>query len=158
MFFEDQSKRRTIEHYNRQIEIVNDSTKVDFKETTGIARYCEINDLKYFHMIPSMVPDIMHDVLEGTAPFLLKHLFEYFISENIFSEKQINDKIQYFDYGRKKNKNIPSSIGLLKRSLGQNATQMLCLFQHLPFIFYQERENTNLQLKWKCVHSLLRII
>lgn len=154
----DQSKLRTIEHHNQQIEKINDLTKIDFKATTGIDRYCALNDLQYFHMISSMVPDIMHDILEGTAPFLLKHLFEYFISEKVFSEKQINDKIQYFDYGRKKSKHIPSTIGLQKRSLGQNATQMLCLLQHLPYIFYQERNHTHVQIKWKCVHSLLRIV
>lgn len=155
---EDPSKLRTIEHYNKQIEKINDATKVDFKETFGIARFCVLNDLKYFHMISSMVPDIMHDILEGTAPFVLKHLFEYFINEKIFTEKQINDKIQYFDYGRKKNKQIPSIIGLQKRSLGQNATQMLCLLQHLPYIFYHERNQTNVQIKWTCVQSLLRVV
>lgn len=155
---EDQSKLRTIQHYNKQIEKINDMTKIDFKESTGIARYCALNDLKYFHMISSMVPDIMHDILEGTAPFLLKHLFESIITEDIFSEKQINDKIQYFDYGRKNHAHLPSDIGLQKRSLGQNATQMLCLLQHLPFIFYHDRDHSALQHRWKCVQSLLHIL
>lgn len=33
IYNEDPSKLRTIEHYNKQIEMINDSTKVNFKET-----------------------------------------------------------------------------------------------------------------------------
>lgn len=152
------SKLRTIEHYNEQIKIINDSSKVHLKETTGIVRYCVLNDLRYFHIMNAMVPDIMHDLNEGTAPFLLKLFFENLIDKKVFSEQGIKEKIQYFDYGWKNRSIVPSQIGLQKRSISQNAMQMLCLLQHLPFIFYHDRNHIEIKQKWICVQSLLCIV
>lgn len=152
------SKIRTLEQYNEQIKKINDSTKVDLKESKGILRYCVLNDLKYFNIIDGMSPDIMHDINEGTAPFVLKNMFEFLIDKKVFSEKQINDKIINFDYGQLNRNNIPSSIGLLKRSLGQNALQMLTLLQHMPFIFYPEKDNKFIKSVWICVESLIHIV
>lgn len=152
------SKRRTIEHYNEQIKIINDSTKVNLRETFGIVRYSVLNDLSYFHIMTSMVPEIMHDINCGTGPFLVKNFIENLIEKKVFSEKEIKEKIQYFDYGWKNRNNIPSDIGLQKRSIGQNAVQMLCLLQHFPFIFYQERNHPEIKEKWITIKSMLHIL
>lgn len=41
--------------------------------------------------------------------------------------------------------------------MNQNATQTLCLFQHIPFILYSYRNNEKIKDVWNCVKSLLRI-
>lgn len=155
---EDQSKIRTLEQYNEHIKIVNNSTHVDLKESKGVVRYCVLNDLKYFNIIDSMVPDILHDLNEGTIPFALKNMFLLLIEKKVFTEKEINDKISNFDYGHLNRSNIPSNIGLQKRSLGQNAMQMLCLFYHMPYIFYEKRNNIEINQVWICIESLLHIV
>lgn len=152
------SKIRTLEQYNELIQKINDSTKVDLKETKGVIRYCVLNDLKYFNIIDGIVPDIMHDMNEGTVPFALKHMFELLIDKKIFSEKQINDQIMNFDYGQLNKSNIPSNIGLQKRALGQNAMQMLCLLYHMPYIFYPEKDNELIETIWICIESLLHVV
>lgn len=152
------SKIRTIEQYNEQIRKINDSAKVDLKESKGVLRYCALNDLKYFNIIDGMVPDIMHDLNEGAVPFVLKYTFELLINEKVFSEKQINDSTINFDYGQLNKNNIPSKIGLKKRSLGQNASQILCLLYHMPYIFYRKKDDKLIKSIWICIESLIHIV
>lgn len=65
---------------------------------------------------------------------------------------------QFYSYGWLHRHEIPSSICLNKRSLGQNAVQSLCLFKHLPLILYEYRDNEHLKNIWPCVISLLRVL
>lgn len=151
-------KIRTKEGYNDLIEIVNNSTSVDLTETKGVVRYCLLNELKYFHMIDNMVPDIMHDLDEGAIPILLHKLFSYCIKMKVCTEKYLASKFQYHDYGFSNKKNEPSKINLEKDNLNQNASQLRCLFRHTPFILYDLRDNEHLKSIWHCVSSLLRVV
>lgn len=95
---------------------------------------------------------------EGIVPFALKQFFMHLIQlEKKFNEERLVQKIQYFDYGFLNQRNIPSGIGLDKSNLGQNATQMKCLLQHTPFIFWKYRENIDLYKMWVSIKSLLQI-
>lgn len=152
------SKRRTKENYNKQIHVINESVKVKFEETKGVKYYCQLSDLKYFHIIDNPTVDIMHDVSEGVIPFSLKLLFTFCCNSKIFSFDELNSMIQYFDYGYLNNQNIPSEINLEKRSLGQNAAQSLCLFRNVPFILYKFRNHSQLTQIWQLIESLLRIV
>lgn len=151
------SKNRTIEHYDEQITLIENSTKFDWNATYGIERYCVLNDLKYFNIIDGMVPDIMHDIDEGVVPFALKCLFGHLINKNVFAEKEIKGKIDCFDYGWINRKNVPTNIGLQKKSLGLNAMQVHCLFQNIPFIFFNEKNHSELKAVWDSIESLLKI-
>lgn len=64
--------------------------------------------------------------------------------------------IQFFDYGILYTKNKPFAVNLDKRSLGQNATQPLCLFRNIPFILYKYR--TELAEMWACIQPLLHVV
>lgn len=132
--------------------------KVKFEETKGVKYYCQLSDLKYFHIIDNPTVDIMHDVSEGVIPFSLKLLFTFCCNSKIFSFDELNSMIQYFDYGYLNNQNIPSEINLEKRSLGQNAAQSLCLFRNVPFILYKFRNHSQLTQIWQIIESLLRIV
>lgn len=151
------SKRRTKQRYNNQIITIANSESVDSKDAQGVQRYCELNNLKYFHMLDNMSPDIMHDLNEGIIPFLLKHLFAYCVSKKVLSEAELKTKIQYDDYGFKNRKNCPSLVSLEKGNLNQNATQTLCLLQHIPFILHGYCNNDKIKEVWDCVKALLRI-
>lgn len=147
---------RTKESYDNQISIVNESVKVKYDETKGVKYYCKLSDLKYFHIVDNPTADIMHDICEGTIPFALKVLFNFCFKSELFTPEELNSMIQFFDYGFLNRKNLPSAVQFEKRSLGQNASQSLCLFRQVPFILY--RYHTQLNKIWPCMESLLRVV
>lgn len=154
---EDTTKLRTIDSYNKTLKHIENSTKVDVKETRGIKMKCVLNELKYFHMLNNRTVDIMHDLNEGVVPFAVKYLVSKFIDLKILSEDKIIKKIQFFDYGFTNQRNIPSQLSLDKSNLGQNATQNRCLLQHIPFIFWDYRNNSELKDIWDLIESLMNI-
>lgn len=153
---ENFGKLRSRESYDEQINIINNSVKVDYEKTKGVKYYCKLSDLKYFHVVDNPTADIMHDVCEGTIPFALKVLFKFCFKSKLFTLSELNSMIQFFDYGILYTKNKPSAVNLDKRSLGQNATQSLCLFRNIPFILYKYR--TELAEIWLCIEPLLRVV
>lgn len=72
---EDKSKIRTIDDYEKHLDIISESTKVNFQETKGVKRDCELNRLKNFHILRNKSVDVMHDINEGAIPRLLHVLF-----------------------------------------------------------------------------------
>lgn len=155
---EDSSKLRTKNMYDDQLKIINESEKVIYTETKGLKYYCKLNDLEHFHIMHNPTVDIMHDLHEGCIPFIMKELFKYVFKNNIFTESDLNSMVQFHNYGCLSQNRIPSMINVNKRSIGQNATQNLCLFRHLPFILYYFREDTTLKAIWPCITSLLKIV
>lgn len=157
MVIEEPSKLRTIENYEDLLKIVENSEKVNFSETKGIKRSCALNKLNYFHILKNKSIDIMHDLNEGCIPFLLKSLFRYCISNKVFTEEWLQKHIQFFYFGRYC-KNLPSLINMKKDNLNQNASQLMCLFRNLGFIFYRFRDNEKVKSAWSSVESLQKIV
>lgn len=148
---------RTMENYKNHLKIVDDSTKVDYKQTKGVKRYCILNDLKYFNIFDNPSVDIMHDLNEGVFLFLMKHLFKHLIASKVATEQKLVKTIQYYDYGYLRRSNVPSALNLEKGNLNQTASQSKCLLLNLPFIFMAEKNNKKLENAWICVTSLLKI-
>lgn len=62
-------------------------------------------------MIDGLVPDIMHDILEGTLQLTMNHLIRYLvIEEKLFALPTLNKRIRTFQYGPAEMKNKPSEI------------------------------------------------
>lgn len=154
---EDPKMLRNKEKYMKQIAIIDESEKVNYSQTRGIKRFCLLNDLKYFHITQNISVDPMHDLNEGVIPFVMKHFIERCISLKIFSKKKIIQMIKFHDFGALNSKNRPSQLELDKKNMGQNASQSMCLFLHLPFILWIYRNDIKLKEMWICVESLLRI-
>lgn len=155
---EDIKKYRTKSKYSKTIEELKCSDSVDLKKSKGIKSDCSLNKLMYFHVLDNMNVDIMHDLLEGTVPFVVKNVVLYCIDKKIFSESEINNSIRFMNYGRLNSKNIPNPLNLARKNLGQNASQMKCLFQHLPLILYPFREHELFTNVWTSIHTMLRIL
>ena len=51
----------------------------------GVVRDSTLNSSKYFHVTEGLVPDVMHNVLEGCAPYILKELLKYLDQNNIIT-------------------------------------------------------------------------
>lgn len=54
----------------------------------------------------------MHDVLEGSVPFILKHFLKQVVNLKILTINQINDKIKNYRYGVLYRTTIPTTISL----------------------------------------------
>lgn len=154
----DTSKNRTVEDYFDQLQIVENCERVVYTETKGVKYYCVLNDLQNFHLINNPTCDITHDHNEGSIPHLLKVFFRMCIKMKCFKDDHLNFMFQFHEYGWLNRKNIPSQIQLDKRSLGQNATQSICLFRNLPFVLYRFKDVPELSPMWKCVQLLLKFL
>lgn len=154
----DPNTCRTLMDYENQLKIVEDSEKVVYAETKGVKYYCVLNDLQNFHLIDNPTCDITHDHNEGSIPLLLKNFFELCIKLKCFEADHLNFMFQFHEYGWLNRKNIPSEIFLDKRSLGQNASQSICLFRNLPFVLYRYKDVSELGPMWKCIRLLLQFL
>jgi len=57
-----------------------------------------------------LVPDIMHDVLEGSAQFEVKELMKHLINNENITLKEVNSQIESFPYSPTDVRNKPSTI------------------------------------------------
>jgi hypothetical protein len=92
-------------------EVELDSTNTKSKEY-GINTKSILNDLSYFHTCNGqLLPDIMHDVLEGGLQYEAKLMLRQFVfEEKYFTLPELNFKIENFDYGYLDAKNSPTPI------------------------------------------------
>lgn len=155
---DDLATYRTKESYAIALDRIETSRKVEPKETLGIARYCVLNNLKYFHIYDNFNVDIMHDVCEGVIPFLHQKFFNYCIDKRILSEDDLKNYIFYHDHGVLNARNIPSAICISRHNLGQNASQQKCLIHNVPYILYEFKNDPKLTNVWPCVEYMLKIL
>lgn len=73
-------------------------------------------------------------------------LHDFFAKAKILTEKQIQSQVRDFNYGESYKMDKPSLLNFDKHNLNQNASQLYCLFIHLPFIF-PECEESVINLK-----------
>ena len=78
--------------------------------TYGVHRDSILNESKYFHVTEGLVPDVMHDVLEGCAPLAIKQLLNYLDHNAIVTIREVTDQIQHFLYVPLDARNKPTVI------------------------------------------------
>lgn len=79
--------------------------------TYGVVDQSILNECRYFHVVDGLVPDIMHDLLEGIAQLTVKCLLRYLITEKkCVSVNTLNERILSFKYGHADIQNKPSEI------------------------------------------------
>jgi len=84
-----------------------------FSTTYGLSCDSVLNDSKYFHVVDGMVPDIMHDILEGCLQMVLKYTLKYFaVQMKYFTVDTLNTRIHSFHFGSADSANRPSPIPL----------------------------------------------
>ena len=105
-------------------EVLQDASK---SKEYGINRPSVLNELKYFHTCTgALIPDIMHDVLEGGLQYEAKLILHQFIYEDKYlGINDLNYKLENFGYGYMdiKNRRSPISASTLlssDNSLKQN--------------------------------------
>ena len=81
-----------------------------YATTYGLHRDSSLNALRFFHVTEGLVPDIMHDCLEGCVQYEVKELLKYLSSRGILSLSAINSRIESFPYMGPDARNKPSPI------------------------------------------------
>ena len=74
LFSESQLRLRSKRSYDEAVSLVG--TPQYNVQLTGIKRGCPFNVLHYWHVTENFVVDVMHDILEGIAPFELSLIFD----------------------------------------------------------------------------------
>lgn len=99
----------THEQHCRLVE--EDSSGVASKEY-GINRNSILNELTYFHVCDgSMLPDIMHDVLEGVLQYETKLMLQTFVNrKKYFTLEELNSHLENMELGYTESKSRPSLV------------------------------------------------
>ena len=94
--------------------------------TNGVVSNSVLNTCRYFHVSSGLVPDIMHDILEGSLKLCMRHPLIYLIQEKL---NALSDRIS-FDYGPSEVKNRPTEISAVSLSSDGRLKQS-SMFIHL---------------------------
>ena len=89
---------RSRETHARHIGLLGGVLNDHVATTYGVQRETTLYQSKFFHVTDGLIPDIMHDVLEGCAPYAVKELLKYLDQNKIATFEQVNDQIEHFAY------------------------------------------------------------
>ena len=119
--------------YNEQAKAASDAHASD----TGVKCVSALHgDLKYFHVVTGLLPDVAHDLLEGVVPVELCLCIRYLISKGYFSLTFINHQIRTFRFSGHDQISKPQviNIGNDSKTIGGNAHENWCLLRMLPLL------------------------
>ena len=121
MVEEEESILRTLDKYNADLKYLKSSE-------TGVSENSIFNDLDDFNVISNGSIDIMHDIFEGVANYVMTQILLKFIEEKYFDIDFINATLKCMDFGFEKT-NVPLEISLdyVKKhnKLKMSASEML---------------------------------
>ena len=90
-------------------------------------------------MTKCLPPVAMHDMLEGIIPAVVKIVLRELVRQGFITYEQVGRQMNYFKFGR--NDSTCKPVAIAARTLRQydnmagSASQKLCLFRLLSFIF-----------------------
>ncbi|KAL3249610.1 hypothetical protein MRX96_055828 [Rhipicephalus microplus] len=104
----------------------------------GVKDESPLTDVAYFDVTVQLPPDLMHDVLEGAIPHVLRHILQGLLRSGVIRHSDL-DRIRTFVFGAHDKKNKPEEV--VKSFLnGQSAykgtaSQKWCLFRFFSLMF-----------------------
>lgn len=121
-FKESDFELRTPEMYDDQCSLVEGDSHGTHSREYGINRCSMLNQLRYFSFVSgALVPDVMHDLLEGVLLYEVKLLLAQFISEDCyFTLEQLNHRIESFELGYSEARDRPTQIASTTLSSNDN--------------------------------------
>lgn len=107
-----------------------------YATTYGLHRDSCLNTLTYFHVTEGLVPDVMHDCLEGCVQLEVKQLLKSFISRRLLSIPTLNNLLQSFPYLGPDARNRPSiitevTLASADHSLKQSGEYMISSYNYI---------------------------
>ena len=67
--------------------------------TYGLNRELSLNKLAHFHTTEGLIPDVMHNVLEGVLPLAIKYILKHLLALTSFTVVELSRRMERFDYG-----------------------------------------------------------
>lgn len=101
--------KTTHEQHCRSIE---EDSSGDASKEYGINRNSILNQLTYFHVCDgSLLPDIMHDLLEGVLQYETKLMLQTFVnSKKYFTLDEFNSRLENLELGYMESKSRPTLV------------------------------------------------
>lgn len=150
---------RTQETHDIQCKGLDTQEAEYFGKLYGLDSKSALNDLKYFHTIGGLVPDVMHDLFEGILPLVISEILLVFINfKKFFTLDNLNHAIRNFNYGHAEVKDKPSvveEIHLKNKKLKQTSAQIWLLATMLPLMVASLIPSNDEH--WFCFTTLLEI-
>lgn len=108
----------------------------DDKTIYGVNSSCPFDRLSYFSVTQALPPDVMHDLLEGVVPLVMKLVICKAHTEKHITIREINEELQKMPIGQNDKTNKPVQLSERLQSVGivGSASQKWCLFRLLPFL------------------------
>ena len=109
-FLENQFTLRDKTSHQYHCTLLEGDSGCKFSKLYGINRDSVLNELSYFNVCEGgLLPDIMHDILEGALQYEMKLMLKVFIrDEKYFSLSELNTRIESIDLGYMESKDRPS--------------------------------------------------
>lgn len=129
--------RTKIQHEQHCSSLHSEELRDHFQRTYGVMNDSILNELKHFHVIGGLAPDLMHDILEGLIPLILSKLIVHCIQKKYFTLNTLNDAIAKFKYGYREMVNKPCPISmssLYSGKIDQSASQLWLMAINFPLI------------------------
>jgi len=155
VFTECQLKLRSRKSYDAAVSRV--ATPLYDIQLTGIKRGCPLNALQYWHVTENFVVDVMHDILEGIAPFELSLIFCKLVEDEQckLSLDRLNSSVNLFNYSLADKNSRPPTLSSF-HTIKMSASEMWCFLRNLPLLIgsFIPRQ----QMHWRLLLMLLEII
>ena len=98
-----------LESQFRRMENIPELAK-HFSVNYGLDRRSILNQFPGFKITEQLPQDLMHILLEGVIPYVVKFLLQYYIAEDLITIHQINARLMEFEYGYSQVKDKPEPI------------------------------------------------
>lgn len=91
----------------------NIDLEANHRKETGIKNPSTFIAINKFHPYENLIADVMHDILEGVADFVLTNVIDAFMKEKLFDLHTLNSRMNNFPYSEseKRNKSRPLCHG-----------------------------------------------
>ena len=106
--------------------LLEEDSSGEVSKQYDINRDSILNELAYFHMCNgSLVPDVMHDILEGALQYEVKLMLQFMIdTEKYFTLEELNTRLEHIELGYMEYKDRPTAISVATlRSSGSSLKQ-----------------------------------
>lgn len=109
-FVSEAFQARTRETHANQCASLSGTLHDHFATTYGLHRDSILNTSRYFHVTEGLIPDIMHDLLEGCLAYEVKELLKHLINSSIVTLAELNSIMASFPYTGSDARNKPTPL------------------------------------------------
>lgn len=108
----------------------------------GLVRRSILGEFPGFDITEQLPQDLMHILLEGVMPYVVKCMLQHYIAEHLITIELINSRIMEFRYGYSQVKDKPEPINPESltnkpgKHIAKDAAKMWMLFRMLPFMLH----------------------